>query len=170
MKKQKSQFYPFVKYLFDEDYWTNFCIKTKKMKQLSILLLTTVFVLFSCKKVTTKKIDKTITDGQWRVELFSEDGFNETNYFSGYVFDFNENNTVSAVNGSITVIGTWSTSKSFSDDDSKHSHLNLSFSSTHNFDELTDDWHVISLSDSKIELKDVSGGDGSVDLLTYVKV
>ena len=37
------------------------------------------------------------------------------------------------------------------------------------FEEITEDWRVLSSSTTKLELKHVSGGDGSIDLLTFEK-
>lgn len=139
------------------------------MKKIAFLAIALMFVV-ACKKDSPKKVEKTMIDGSWKVELFSEDGVDETSYFAGYIFTFNDNGTVTATNGSTSVNGTWSTSDSSSDDDSSSdTHFNLSFPTTNNFDELTDDWHVKSLGDSKIELEDISGGDGSIDLLTFSK-
>ena len=45
--------------------------------------------------------------------------------------------------------------------------LNLDFCQQEPWDDLEDDRDVLSISDSKIDLKDVSGGDGSIDLLTF---
>jgi hypothetical protein len=44
--------------------------------------------------------------------------------------------------------------------------FNLFFSQ---YEDLSDDWEVVNSSDTKLELKDVSGGDGSIDYLTFEK-
>jgi len=38
------------------------------------------------------------------------------------------------------------------------------------FDELNDDWHILNETSTKIQLEDVSGGSGEIDLLTFEKV
>jgi hypothetical protein len=38
---------------------------------------------------------------------------------------------------------------------------------TNDFEDLNDDWDIISHSPTKIELKDVSGGNGGTDYLTF---
>ena len=43
-------------------------------------------------------------------------------------------------------------------------------SSTSDFDDLIDDWDFLSVSQTKIELFDVSGGDGTTDYLTFEKI
>lgn len=132
-----------------------------------LLVATLVFVGVACNKIKPKKVEKTMTEGTWKVTLFSEDGVDETYYFNGYTFTFSDGGSVTAVNGNSSIGGTWSVSKSGSDDDSKEAHFNLSFPNTNNFDELSDDWHIVSLSDNRLELEDVSGGDGSIDKLTF---
>lgn len=50
---------------------------------------------------------------------------------------------------------------------SDHDKLDIDFGEIEPFDELNNDWHIISFTDSKIELEDVSGGDGLTDYLTF---
>ena len=139
------------------------------MKRNAIFLMVLLVGAMSCNKVKPKKVEKTMTDGTWKVTLFSEDGINETYHFDGYTFTFSDGGGVTATNGSNTVSGSWSTSKAGSDDDSNNAHFNLTFPEVNNFDELSDDWHILTLSDSRLELEDVSGGDGSIDKLTFEK-
>ncbi len=139
----------------------------KKLKTTGYLFAL-LLVVISCNKVKPSKVEKSMTDGTWKVTLFSEDGENETSYFSGYVFTFNDGGTVSAV-GSTTISGTWSVSKSSSSSDDEV-HFNLSFPDTNNFDELSDDWHILNYSDNSLELEDVSGGNGGIDKLTFSKI
>ncbi len=47
--------------------------------------------------------------------------------------------------------------------------FNIFFASPADFAELSDDWEIISHSATKIELRDVSGGNGGTDLLTFEK-
>jgi len=47
--------------------------------------------------------------------------------------------------------------------------FNIFFASPADFAELSDDWDIISHTATKIELKDVSGGNGGTDLLTFEK-
>ena len=84
--------------------------------------------------------------------------------FSGYVFTFNNNGTSTAVRNSITTAGTWSTYT-----DSGENKLDLNFDGLA-LDEIEDDWRIIEFSATQIRLKDVSGGDGSVDYLTFTKL
>jgi hypothetical protein len=43
----------------------------------------------------------------------------------------------------------------------------LAFSSPAQFFELSDDWEIIEKSTTLIKLKDVSGGNGGIDYLTF---
>jgi hypothetical protein len=47
--------------------------------------------------------------------------------------------------------------------------FNIFFASPEKFSELSDDWNIVSHTATKIELIDVSGGDGDTDLLTFEK-
>jgi hypothetical protein len=135
-----------------------------------ILFISLLFLASSCKKVKVKSVDKALTSGSWKVVHFSEDGDDETNHFNGYSFSFNDDGSVVATNSSTTISGTWSLNKDNSNDDSSSDvDLILNFPATNDFDELNDDWDIISQSDSRIELKDVSGGNGGSDLLTFEK-
>jgi hypothetical protein len=142
-----------------------------KRKRFVFVLASFLIVLGACNKVKTKDVDKTITDGKWRISSFSEDGVDETYHFTGYEFTFNDNGNVQAVGQGETINGTWSTTDDNSNDDSSSDvDLNLIFPSTNNFDEISDDWDVITQSKDKIELQDISGGDGSIDKLTFERI
>ena len=130
-----------------------------------------MMMLTGCKKVKPQKVEDSVIEGNWKVTRFEEDGEDQTYYFSGYTFNFKEGGTVTATDGNSTVNGTWSVEEDNSNDDSSSDvDFILSFPATNNFDELSDDWDIEEQSNSKLELKDVSGGDGSIDRLTFEKV
>lgn len=109
-------------------------------------------------------VDNT-TSGTWRVTLFQEDGSNQTSNYSGYNFTINTAGTIVAVNGSTTKSGTWSVYS-----DSGYSKFDILFPDTNGpFEEISEDWRVLSSTATKLELKHVSGGDGSIDFLTFEK-
>ena len=116
----------------------------------------------------------TVTSGTWTVTFFEDDGVDETYHFTGYNFTFGASNVLTATNGTNTYTGTWSvTNDDSNDDDSPSSSdldFNIFFASPANFnDELSDDWDILSRTDTKIELVDVSGGNGGTDYLTLEK-
>ena len=114
---------------------------------------------------STSNVNTNVTSGTWRVTLFQEDGTNQTSNFNGYNFSINSNGTMVAVNGSTTKNGTWSTYS-----DSGSTKFGITFPDANGpFEEITEDWRVLTSSASKLELKHISGGDGSIDLLTFEK-
>ncbi|RMA57051.1 hypothetical protein [Ulvibacter antarcticus] len=156
-----------------------------KKKIASIMVVVTCFMVFAaCSKDnnsdsnsdTAVQLTSIARTGNWQITYFYDTDHEETGNFSGYSFTFKEDGSVVAVNGNTTVTGTWSISTgsgSSSDDDGSSSNdidFNLFFSSPADFDELSDDWDIVSYSDSKIELIDVSGGNGGTDYLTFEKI
>lgn len=109
-----------------------------------------------------------LTNGMWKVTLFIEDQNTETNHFSGYEFDFKEDHTLVANNGSTTMTGTWA----LGTDDSTNKLIIVfpSASDDSPFEEISEDWQILNRTDAKIELKHVSGGDATTDLLTFEKI
>ena len=127
--------------------------------------------------ITAVQVANIAQSGEWRITYFYDTDHEETGNFSGYSFSFNESGALVAVNGNTTVTGTWSNtdnSGSSSDDDGSASDndndFNIFFASPDDFDDLSDDWDIISISDVKIELIDVSGGNGGTDYLTFEKL
>jgi hypothetical protein len=122
------------------------------------------------------EIENTVTTGKWKITLFSEDGTVETATYSDYQFTFTEgspSNTISATDGANTYQGSWSITDDNSNDDSNNYEdldFNIFFSTPSDLTELNEDWEVISMTDTKIELKHISGGGGGTDLLTFEKV
>ncbi len=144
----------------------------------TVLLLVVVFTISSCSSDDDNStsntlqdiIEETIQAGNWRVTKFIDSGDDETSNFSGYTFTFNSDSTLLATNGTNTHNGTWSITDSNSGDDSLDDlHFNIFFTTPDDFEELTDDWDVLSRTNSKIELIDISGGNGGTDFLTFEK-
>tara|TARA_Y100000034_G_scaffold111271_2_gene144190 strand:+ start:35805 stop:37226 length:1422 start_codon:yes stop_codon:yes gene_type:complete len=105
----------------------------------------------------------TATNSIWFVSNYTDDGNDETSDFNGFEFTFNTSGTVSAVNNGTTITGTWSSQDNATE-------LLLDFGTNMPLDELNDDWDVVSISSTQIELQDVSGGSGSTDTLTLQKL
>lgn len=113
----------------------------------------------------------TVTSGTWRITYFYDTDSDETTNFTGYNFTFGASNILTATNGTTTYTGSWSVMSDDTNDDNPSSDLdfNILFSSPTNFAELSDDWDVVSRTDTKIVLTDVSGGNGGTDFLTFEK-
>jgi hypothetical protein len=111
------------------------------------------------------------TQGTWRVTSYVDSGTDETNHFTGYNFTFSNGGVLTATNGSNTVTGTWSVLNDDSNDDSPSNDLdfNIGFTAPANFADLTDDWDIVTYSDTTISLIDISGGNGGTDTLVFTK-
>lgn len=130
-------------------------------------------ILASCKNDNDnaqERIENNVASGTWRITEFIDSGDPETHHFTGFNFDFDESGVVTASNGTLTYTGTWSITDSNSDDDGLDDlDFNLSFPQTNEFQDLNDDWDILSESSTQIELTDVSGGGGGTDFLTFGK-
>lgn len=81
------------------------------MKKLITLFLC-VIILGSCKKTVEKigedLVVKAMTDGQWVITKFTQNGTDITSSFSGYKFQYYSNKTVDAIlNGVKDRTGNW---------------------------------------------------------------
>ena len=133
----------------------------------SLLVLIT---LGSCNKdKILENIPETLSEnvikGSWKITYYWDSDKDETSHFSGYNFTFEAGGVLKATNGTNDYLGTWSTGT-----DDSHTELVISFLSPLDFEELSDDWEVIEFSKVLIKLQDVSGGDGSIDYLTFTKI
>ena len=113
----------------------------------------------------------TVNQGTWRITLYNDSGTDKTSNFTGYNFTFGSGNVLTATNGSTVYNGTWSVTSSNSNDDNPSNDLdfNIGFASPTTFVDLTDDWDIISYTATKIQLIDISGGNGGTDYLTFEK-
>jgi hypothetical protein len=135
-----------------------------------IFSILSLVVISSCKKKQISKTEDLMVSGSWKISSYTDDGANETSDYSSYTFIFNEDGTVNANGASI---GTWSIAKESSsgdDDSSSDNHLHFNLNLSIPFDDLSDDWEIENKSDSSIELKDVSGGNGGEDNLVFTKI
>jgi hypothetical protein len=114
--------------------------------------------------VTAENVKNIASAGTWSVTYYYDTDHEETANFSGYKFTFQANGTVSASNDILTRSGTW-----LAINDSGKTKFILDFSTPLDFEEISEDWEVIALSATEIQLKHVSGGGGGTDLLTFRK-
>ena len=136
------------------------------------LMVVILFSLAACEKdddanpqpISTSVVSTMLPSGTWRVTYYYDTDHEETASFSGYAFTFANGNVVTAAKAGSTVTGTWGAGS----DDSK-TKLILAFAGPDSFREISDDWHVIELTNTKIKLQDVSGGNGGTDFLTFEK-
>ncbi|PHR71846.1 MAG: hypothetical protein COA67_05470 [Lutibacter sp.] len=113
----------------------------------------------------TSDLSTIITDGNWVVANYNDSGQDETADYNGYQITFISNGIVDAVNTSGTISGTWSTTI-----DDGQLKMILDFGAQTPFDEFNDDWDVYDVEVDRVELKDVSGGNGTTDILVFEKL
>jgi len=122
------------------------------------------------------QVEGIVQSGTWRITNLNDSGQDETSDFTDYNFTFATNGTLSATNGTTTQEGTWSLtsdSSSSSDDDNDDNDIefNIFFPVTDSniFDDLNDDWDIVSTSATRIELFDVGDSSADTDRLTFEK-
>jgi hypothetical protein len=148
-----------------------------KNSNYATLLSLLCFLFFvSCKNnddtssMIQAQIQANVKSGSWRVTKFIDSRVEETTHFSGYNFIFNGSGIINANNGINDYSGTWVITDSNTSDDTQND-LNfvINFNLTNDFLDLNDDWDFITQSSTKIELIDISGGNGGIDYLTFEK-
>jgi len=160
-------------------------MKKRNLNWLS--MVTMVLVLMACSSSddsddtpgdsssSADQVTQTAQDGTWRVSNYTDDGVDETSDYNGFTFTFNSDGSLVAEGSSRTLTGTWSvddTDNSNDDDagtDDDDFNIFFSVSDDDDFDDLVDDWDIVNVDSNTIALRDVSGGDGSIDLLTFSK-
>ncbi len=148
-----------------------------KIKTAMIMCLFALTPLISCNEDdddvnlnTGSQVENNVKDGTWRLTQFVDSDKDATAHFTGYSFTFKSSGILTASNGTNTFEGTWSISESDSNDDSKDDlDFNINFNLMNDFEDLNDDWDILSQSSSRIELIDISGGNGGTDYLTFEK-
>lgn len=114
------------------------------------------------------KVISTVSSGTWRITYFYDTDKEETANFTGFNFTFGS--SLTATKGSTTYTGTWSVTDSNSNDDSMDDlDFNILFTAPPDFEDLSDDWDILEMTDTKIKLIDISGGNGGTDYLTFEK-
>jgi hypothetical protein len=156
----------------------------KQLRNTAILILLAMFVIACSKDNSNDETDSSNSanqatqanqiaqSGTWRISYFWDTDKDETSNFTGYEFSFNSDGTLVATNNTNTVNGTWSVTDSSSSSSSSDVDFNIMFNvpQSSDFEDLNDDWDIVSVTDTMIELTDVSGGNGGTDFLTFVKI
>ena len=143
----------------------------------TLVSLSLLALLGACSKWQSnqKQITNISTDGTWIVSSYLDDGDDETADFSTFRLIFLESGDLNAMDllSSIShpYVGSWSITDSNSNDDDNLADLdfNINFNVSNKLDDLSDDWDIVSYSDTEIKLIDVSGGNGGTDYLTLTK-
>lgn len=101
--------------------------------------------------------------GQWSVTSYVKEGSNQTSVFQNHFFTFQSNGSILVTkSGSQVSSGTWKVIQ-----DGGQLKLDLVLSGGSYFQEITEDWEIVSTSSGSLSLKNVSGGNGGTDLLVF---
>lgn len=119
----------------------------------------------------TAPIIAALKDGTWRVTKYIDHTLDQTSNFTGYNFTFGAGNVFSATNGITTTTGIWNVTNFLAVDDSQTNpvDVNIFFSAPPIFEDITDDWDIITRTATKIEMIDVFGVDANTDYITFEK-
>ncbi len=117
--------------------------------------------------ITAAQVNNIITVGTWNVTLYEEAGTVETTDFTGYSFVFDEKGPLVATNTPTIKEGTWN---STTDSGFVKIPIDFPLEKSGSFKSISEDWIVLTVIDSKIELKHTSSEDGSIDFLTFEKI
>lgn len=143
------------------------------MKRL-IFILATMVTLAACNSdddagtVATydfENIKTVLPNGSWEISKLVDGQDDHTSNFESFTFYFDSDGTVEAKTDLFTEPGTWAYVTTSADGEE----LVLQFGQPDPFDEISDDWDIISVTNAKIELKDDDGNEG-VELLTFSKL
>ncbi|SRR5690606_29952007 len=143
------------------------------MKRIFLLIIFIVFA--SCSSdddagnVNTtefENIKSTLPQGEWKISKFIDIETDKTSAFESFVFTFNEDGSVTAQNDLFTENGIWA----YDNTSSNTEELVLQFSEQVPFDEINDDYDIVSVSNSTVELADESGENGEIEILTFTKL
>lgn len=128
-----------------------------------VFLAATLTLLSSCSK--DEDISNNTTSG-WVVSKFIENTKDKTVSFDGYVFDFQSSGVATATKGSEVVTGIWKEVV-----DSGRTKFILDFAKSGIFDEISEDWTLVSKSDTSIKLTHTSGNTANIgtDILEFSK-
>lgn len=142
------------------------------MKKLLFSLLAATLFLSSCSKddddndSVASIVAGHLKTGTWRITSYIDNGTDETADFNGFTFTFKNNGEVDASNSILTVSGAWANDN---DDSDPEIDMDFSTSSMSMFQEISEDWDIVSHSATQVSLRHVSGGGGGTDLLVFQK-
>ena len=112
------------------------------------------------------EIRNVMMGGDWVVAAYVEGEVDSTVDYNGYSVQFMAEHQISLLEGGEAFgAGLWRVLRN-SEQELK---VYLNFGDQMPFDELTDDWTFVSVTDTRIELKDISGGDGEISTLVFEK-
>jgi len=151
-------------------------VPMKNSKKNVLIALVFAGLLSSCTKddvnniPEAQEVGSTLQTGNWRLTKMIDSGEDETTDFAGYTFTFSENGTLTAVRENNTQTGRWSVINDRDRNDRKDDiEFIISFAvpESNDFDDLNDDWDIISISNTIIELIDRGDANEPSSFLTF---
>lgn len=100
-------------------------------------------------KPTRQHVASALQTSHWNIAYFFKEK-DQTDDFTGFSLTFQEDGTVQVVRNNVSLLGSWSSFKSPTD----QLKLNLEFQSIESFGLLNSDWVIVKQSDRVIELED----------------
>lgn len=141
-----------------------------------LLLLFSVLIMASCSSdddagdvVTNEfeRISSVLPQGTWKVTTLIDGNENHTAAFESFIFTFNEEGSVIAENDLYSETGIWAYRTTAQEGEQ----LVLAFNEVIPFDEINDDWKIVSVTNTKIELSDDDDNDlDDLDILVFTKI
>lgn len=106
-------------------------------------------------------LSQLLVNGSWYVYNCYYDGNDETNYYQGYNFTFNNNGSIVAQRNADSIDGEWDIN-----DENGYQRLSLNFDGS-NLHDIETNWRVIEYNSTKIKLK--KQNSDTTDYLTFTK-
>ena len=141
----------------------------------NLILLFSIITLASCSSddapgdVITNEFERikiVLPQGSWKVSTLVDGNDDNTTAFESFIFTFNEDGTVVSETDLYAETGQWSYRSTSQDGEQ----LILEFSNTTPFEEITDDWTIVSVTNSQVELSDDGDVEGDTNFLVFKKI
>jgi hypothetical protein len=116
------------------------------------------------------QIDESLQDGNWSITFFDDSGNDDTSHFTGYIFHFNGDRTLTASNGTTNYEGSWGLiDTNFTYESLDVLIFSIDFDLSNDFEELDRIWHFSAFTETTIELIDIDEESGEIDYLIFGK-
>lgn len=122
-------------------------------------------------KGTVDSVRSILMLSTWTITHFwdSQSGHEESGHYTGFSFSFSDSGNLTATNGTTTHTGSWSIEDSNSQSNRLSDlHLVIFFSGPFDYEALNEEWSIMEITNSKINLKYSYGSSGN-DFLTFEK-
>ena len=107
-----------------------------------------------------------LPQGKWKISNIYTNNSEHTTDFESFIFTFNEDGTVNGETDLYAEEGTWI----YKSSPESGEQLILEFNGTTPFQEISNNWDIVSVSNTKIELSDVGISNDDTQLLAFSKI